>query len=228
MLRCRVGHEREYRAPQRSRLLRVSGGADMDLEPSLIRRLLLPLVGLVACVQSAQDVGASARTLNSAKAGSAQSSSSLPGPVLLSPDVSPPVARPLPAGFKFQATYLPDGFVESKNAKFTAFTFGTDATSVREAPALFRVWMRSGSGRPEFIIVIAESTGRSDNAIRPSGLRNARADSQMRPGVQVFVTSNQGWDVRWTERGVDVRVIVQAPSVTPKNIKSFVAGVQLT
>ena len=143
MLRCRVGHEREYRAPQRSRLLRVSGGADMDLEPSLIRRLLLPLVGLVACVQSAQDVGASARTLNSAKAGSAQSSSSLPGPVLPPPDVKPPVARPLPAGFKFEATYLPDGFVESKNAKFTAFTFGTDATSVREAPALFRERPRS-------------------------------------------------------------------------------------
>ena len=77
-------------------------------------------------------------------------------------------------------------------------------------------------------MVIAESTGRSDNAIRPSGLRNAHADSQMRPGEQVFVTSNQGWDVRWTERGVDVRVIVQAPSVTPKNIKSFVAGVQLS
>lgn len=135
----------------------------------------------------------------------------------------------MPAGFQFRATYLPLGFTESKNAQAVGFSFGANTPAAREGPGFFRVWTRNGSGqRPEFILAIAETSERNDISIRPKGRRDAKVDSRMRRGVDVFVSTAAGWDIRWSERGVDIKIIVQAPSITPDEVKLLVAGVQLS
>ena len=50
----------------------------------------------------------------------------------------------------------------------------------------------------------------------------------MRQGIDVFVSTTGGWDIRWSERGVDIKIIVQAPSITRDEVKLLVAGVQLS
>ena len=135
----------------------------------------------------------------------------------------------MPAGFRFRATYLPRGFTESKTAQHVAFSFGTNTPSAYEGPGFFRVWTRNGSGqRPEFILVIADTSERKDITIRPKGRKDAKVDSRMRKGVDVFVSTAGGWDIRWSEHGVDIKLVVQAPSVTPDEVKLLVAGVQLS
>ncbi len=181
-----------------------------------------------ALVQGVAPGGAVALPPTSANT-SGQARSSPPAPVPPATGVKPPVARPLPLGFRLRATYLPDGFIESKNAQGTAFSLGANASTSREAPGFFRVWMRAmAGGKPEFIIAIAESAGQLDRAINPAPLPTARVDLEMRPGTRVYVSSSQGWDIRWTEHGVDVRFIVHAPTVSSGHIKRLIAGVQLT
>ena len=155
--------------------------------------------------------------------------STLPAPFPPSPNGALPVPRPLPAGFRFTATFLPTGFIESKTALATAFTFGTNASAAHEAPGFFRVWTRPTSDHKlDFIIVIAERTGRGDPSITPTSRRDARSDERIRPGRTVYVSTSQGWDVRWTERKIDVKVLVQAPTISPLDVEKFIAGIRLS
>ncbi len=159
--------------------------------------------------------------------------STLPGPILPSPEVvRPPVARSLPAGFRFSAVYLPEGFVEAKGALATSFSFGStaNASAPREAPGFFRVWMRPvNPTKIEFIIAVVETSNRSDPSMNPSSLRGARIETNLRPGAKVYVaTPRQSWDVRWTEGRLDVRLIVESPTVTADDIERLVAGIKLT
>ena len=151
-------------------------------------------------------------------------------PALIAPSVEgKPVPRLMPAGFRFRTTYLPRGFTESKNAQAVWFSFGANTPSAREEPGFFRVWTRSGSGeRPEFILAIAETSERSDFSIRPGGRRDATVDLRMRKGIDVYVSTASGCDIRWSERGVDVKITVLAPTVTPEEVKLLVAGVRLS
>ena len=137
------------------------------------------------------------------------------------------VAPPLPTSFRLRVTYLPDGFIEVKDAQGVAYSFGVNASTSREFPGFFRVWMRTISGgRPEFIIAIAERAGQSVGTSNPAR-KNTRVDLQMRPGARVSVSPGQEWDIRWTERGVGIRFIVHAPTVASDNIKRLIAGVQV-
>ena len=162
----------------------------------------------------------------------AATSATLPGPILPSPsDIKPPVPRPLPSDFHFSAVGLPEGFIEVKNIQSTSFSFGPNAPATREAPGFSRVWTRPvNATKFDLIVAVVETSDRSNPAMNPSSLRGARVETQMRPGgVRVYVaTPRQSWDVRWTERGLDVRLIVEAPTVTADDISRLVAGIKLT
>ena len=159
--------------------------------------------------------------------------STLPAPILPLPkDIKPPLPRPIPSGFRLSAVDLPDGFVEAKGVQATAFSFGPNANSSapREAPGFFRAWIRPvNPTKIDLIIAVAEMSNRSDPSMNPSSLRGARVETKMRPGAMVYVaTPRQSWDVRWTERGVDVKLIIEAPTVSADQIQRLVAGIKLT
>lgn len=201
----------------------------MDMKSATRRRWVLAAALALALMQGVPAGRAAALPPTSANTASDQAPSPTKAPVPPIADPKPSAARPLPPGFWLRVTYLPDGFIESKSAQGTAFSLGINASTSREVPGFFRVWMRAISGgKPEFIIAIAEHAGQLDSAIQPAARRNILSDLQMRPGTSISVSSSQGWDIRWTERGVDVRFIVHAPTVAPDNIKRLIAVAECT
>ncbi len=195
----------------------------MDMKSATRRRWVLAAALALALMQGVPAGRAAALPPTSANTASDQAPSPTKAPVPPIADPKPSAARPLPPGFWLRVTYLPDGFIESKSAQGTAFSLGVNASTTREVAGFFRVWMRAISGGvPEFIIAIAEPAGRN-----PGAPRAGRVNLHMRPGTRVSVSSGQEWDIRWTERGIDVRFIVHAPTVASDNIKLLIAGVQV-
>ncbi len=141
----------------------------------------------------------------------------------------PRPATSLPASLALRVTYMPAGFAESNNAQGVDFSTGSNCTSSSWAPRLFRAWIRpTAAGRPEFIIAIVDPAGPIDASTSPSSLQGFRLDLTMTPRTKVYVSTSHGWDIRWTERNLNVQVVVQAPTVSSGSVRKLVAGVRLS
>ncbi len=163
------------------------------------------------------------------QSGSMEISEAPPAPPLPA-DFKPPVARKLPGKVDVAVDWIPNGYVQT-NGQMTTFTLGRPS-SENEAPGLVRTWMREGGkqGNLNVIGIVIESSDVDNPAVSPRVIA-ATGESlrDVRNGTEVLkvVQSTGSHDIRWTEGGLDVKVLLIGDEWDDASVDRLVSGIRL-
>lgn len=148
--------------------------------------------------------------------------------------VKPLVPRPLPGKVEVQVGSIPEGYVETKG-QMSLFTLSRPS-SQNEAPGLVRTWMREDGwtkekgGQPSFIAIVIESSTFDNPAVSPKQIRavaKVLQDVRGTTTVLMRVDSTGAHDVRWSEEGLDIRVLLSGAEWDDSSTTRLVNTVRL-
>lgn len=120
---------------------------------------------------------------------------------------NPPPSRKVPPGLEIFVDGLPDSYAES-GTQGVMFSLSPDGD--RTSPGYLRTWIKQTDLQSDlnYIIVLAESNSEQNPLVSPAAMTNPMQILSRRD-VQVMIQyRGDKWDVRWTECGVDVRIIL--------------------
>ncbi len=194
-----------------------------------IVRLAIPLLALSALVIAGCAADQSSSMEISEAAPAPQLSEAAPAPP--SPaDFKPPVARQLLGTVDVSVDWIPAGYVET-NGQMSNFTLGR-TPSENEAPGLVRTWMREGAkqGNLSVIGIVIESSDVANLAVSPRAIAAVGESLRdVRSGTEVLkvVQSTGSHDIRWTEGGLDVKVLLIGDEWDDPSVNRLVSGIRL-
>jgi hypothetical protein len=149
-------------------------------------------------------------------------------------DFKPPVQRPLPGKVEVRVGWIPDGYVETKG-QVSLFTLNRPPGQ-NEAPGLVRTWIREDGwtkdkgGQPSLIGIIVEPSEFENPMVNP---RQIAIDGKVLQAVQgttevlMRVQSTGARDIRWTESGLDVKILLSGAEWDDFSTKRLVSSVRL-